>query len=258
MVGLALILLGVAAAGVSAIAFVGRAHGRRHLALEKLGRFIVVAVAEAARRGHPVVLPEHLLVTALTDPDVADRPSISELRAQAFALLDKMEARERVPATTVRLSRSARSVSLGAVRRASARGATVVSASDLLAELRDGDGAVSALAAVFRDDRGPAASTFAHAAYRGATEGRARVIVWNDPKTTIEQVVEVLEHHFAISSAEAMHIALAVHHNGSRPVGSYPPGEAAERVAKASAYLRAKGIPLHLSIEAPTSPRAPQ
>jgi ATP-dependent Clp protease adaptor protein ClpS len=81
------------------------------------------------------------------------------------------------------------------------------------------------------------------------TMAEAAVVLWNDDKTEMATVVEVLTSCFAMAKPEATHVMLAVHRNGSTIVGSFPMEEAQERVARALAIARSAGAPLRITVQ---------
>ena len=79
--------------------------------------------------------------------------------------------------------------------------------------------------------------------------GRARVVFHNDPFTTMELVVEVLETHFALPREAAMQLMRRVHYEGRGHVAPMPWGSARQRLLEAREAARREGFPLELTIE---------
>jgi len=78
---------------------------------------------------------------------------------------------------------------------------------------------------------------------------RFKVLLHNDHYTTMEFVVEILEHVFRRSPAEAIRIMLEVHHNGVGVAGVYPAQIAEMKIETVHARAEAEGYPLKCSME---------
>jgi|SRR6186713_3342259 len=76
-----------------------------------------------------------------------------------------------------------------------------------------------------------------------------RVLLMNDDYTPMEFVVEVLMDIFAKAEAEAVHIMLKVHVEGSGLAGVYPFEIAETKVEEVHARARAEGHPLKATLE---------
>lgn len=78
---------------------------------------------------------------------------------------------------------------------------------------------------------------------------RFKVLLHNDDYTTMEFVVLVLMQFFHKSEAEATHVMLSIHHQGSGVAGVYPRDVAESKVQKVTSYAREHGMPLRLTAE---------
>jgi len=78
---------------------------------------------------------------------------------------------------------------------------------------------------------------------------RWKVILHNDDYTTMEFVVSVLQRHFGKSPAEAVHVMLKVHEDGTGVAGVYPRDTAETKVAAVIDEARAEGMPLLATAE---------
>lgn len=78
---------------------------------------------------------------------------------------------------------------------------------------------------------------------------RFKVVLHNDDYTTMEFVVLVLMRFFHKSEAEATHVMLSIHHQGSGVAGLYPRDVAESKVQKVTAFAREHGMPLRLTAE---------
>ena len=76
-----------------------------------------------------------------------------------------------------------------------------------------------------------------------------RVLILNDDYTPMEFVVEVLMDVFGKDEAEAVHIMLKVHVEGSGLAGMYPFEIAETKVDEVHARARAEGHPLRATME---------
>ena len=76
-----------------------------------------------------------------------------------------------------------------------------------------------------------------------------RVLLHNDPYTTMEFVIEVIVAVFHKPAAEATRIMLDVHHKGIGVVGAYPYDIAASRAREVERRARQSNFPLKCTVE---------
>ncbi len=76
-----------------------------------------------------------------------------------------------------------------------------------------------------------------------------KVILFNDDYTTMDFVIEVLEHFFAMNRERAMQIMLKVHNEGSAVCGVYSRDVAETKVAQVSEFAKQHGHPLRCGME---------
>ena len=75
------------------------------------------------------------------------------------------------------------------------------------------------------------------------------VILHNDDYTTMEFVLEVLQHFFRKGQEEAMQIMLRVHHVGNGVAGIYSQEIAETKIVQVADYSKEKGHPLRCTAE---------
>jgi ATP-dependent Clp protease adaptor protein ClpS len=89
--------------------------------------------------------------------------------------------------------------------------------------------------------------------YRGTgaqnDDADADVVFWNDARTTMPFVAQLLRETFGIVGPHTMQLVLAVHRDGYAIVGTYPREEAASLAAIAERSARAHGFPLKVSVD---------
>lgn len=76
-----------------------------------------------------------------------------------------------------------------------------------------------------------------------------KVLLHNDHYTTMEFVVDILEHVFQKSQTAAIQIMLDVHQNGIGTAGVYPAEIAETKVDRVHSMARDQGFPLRCSME---------
>src|SRR6478672_13670928 len=77
-----------------------------------------------------------------------------------------------------------------------------------------------------------------------------KVLLLNDDYTTMDFVIEILEHVFNKAPAEAYRIMMAVHTQGQGLCGVYPLEIAETKIAAVVDLARAQGFPLRATMEA--------
>jgi len=86
--------------------------------------------------------------------------------------------------------------------------------------------------------------------YRGgAARATAKVILWNDSRSTMEGVIGVLQEVFEMSEPEAMYTMLLVHEGGRTTACWCDDDEATRLVERATRAARDRGMPLRVTIE---------
>ncbi len=85
---------------------------------------------------------------------------------------------------------------------------------------------------------------------KAARPRRAKVLLHNDDFTSMDFVVRVLTSQFHKPPAEAMQVMLEVHYKGVGVAGTYPQEVAETKVVQVTAWARAEGMPLLLTLEA--------
>lgn len=76
-----------------------------------------------------------------------------------------------------------------------------------------------------------------------------KVIMYNDSKTTVDFVVEVLTSIFKMDRIQAVKATLAIHNNGQEIVGIYPLEQAEFKVEQTHSLARGRNFPLTCTIE---------
>jgi ATP-dependent Clp protease adaptor protein ClpS len=87
-------------------------------------------------------------------------------------------------------------------------------------------------------------------AYRTASiPPLAEIVFWNDPRTTMEVVIEILVLVFEMSQTRATYLMLTIHYLGRTTVRSCPRSEAESLAARAISIALEKGMPLKVTVE---------
>jgi ATP-dependent Clp protease adaptor protein ClpS len=232
-----------------------RVHGELYVLALTVGN-------DARRRKHTVVTPDHLLVTALSIPDVVE---VLGEACSADALVTEVETRlaecptkEGEPGA-VPWSAEAGFVVRSALARAWWGQPLSHALLDSLAafegsavqELLARNGVRRGAVAARRTEPPPSPSASAGNPYRqplGAAP-RARVVFWNDPKTTMVIVMEILKQVFCYSETRALYLMLTVHNQGKTTVWLGPRAEGADLVDRATRLAREQGYPLKVTLD---------
>ena len=77
----------------------------------------------------------------------------------------------------------------------------------------------------------------------------AQVVFWNDSKTTMAVVLDILRGVFTMTDTEATYLMLGVHHRGSAVVCIAEEREASALAARAEKVAREQGMPLRVTVE---------
>lgn len=78
---------------------------------------------------------------------------------------------------------------------------------------------------------------------------RYKVLLHNDPKTTMDFVTHILMRFFEKDQVQAIKLMIQVHEQGFGLAGIYPLEHAEFRVEQTTSLARTNGFPLTLSIE---------
>jgi ATP-dependent Clp protease adaptor protein ClpS len=261
-------LFGMGGTALTALAFLFRRFGGVGYTVRRdLVSVLARAIADAQRRGHPSATVTHLALALLVDPDVGrdleERGVVlSELYAEIEALLPPAAVPAVSPAEQV-------DEAVGKLlRRAGGNGAISPAPRRVLRTLLASE--ESALGEVFarhgvRGDRPRSSSAVTREAttpqvnrldlgpYRGARDGSEQadtsVVFWNDDKTKMELVTQLLREVFGIAEPRATRLMLTVDRDGFAVVGTYGRAEAKRMVETALVIAKDSGAPLRITIE---------
>jgi ATP-dependent Clp protease adaptor protein ClpS len=225
----------------------------------------VLSVADlvAAERGHRRTGVHHLALGLISDPDVA-----SELEARRvdlvglFQELDALVPPEAAGASEPKTGQV--DAALRRLMRLAMAGASLpLTSRALLMELlvsgppkivaRFEAHGITANAWRTRVEKPPCSvpgpSLEERGPYRGACGPRAHVVLWDDTKTSMTFVVELLRETFGLIGPFAIRAMLATHRDGRGVVGTYDAHEAHRLVDAATRIARERGFPLRITIE---------
>jgi ATP-dependent Clp protease adaptor protein ClpS len=83
----------------------------------------------------------------------------------------------------------------------------------------------------------------------------ANVVLWNDPKTTMQFVTDLLRGTFGVVEPYATRAMLTTDREGRSIVGTYDEAEARRLTGAATELARARGYPLRITVERVGGPR---
>jgi ATP-dependent Clp protease adapter protein ClpS len=210
---------------------------------------VILTLAQADARAYAQIqaTPERALLCALEDEGIAAHiaslpgANVETLReALLLALANPVvsaEARSLRPSERLTLA-------LGhALERMRRRGAEAISRGDLLAGLRATEGETARLLGPLGVD--PAAlddSPKKPLPERAdPTDATVTIYVLDDSVSTMEDVMRILEHGFAMSVRTAFHRMLTTHHDGHARIGTFARAQADELLEKADRHTKARG-----------------
>jgi ATP-dependent Clp protease adapter protein ClpS len=263
------------ASSLTAIALAGKALSasvasvaRQRVLPPELEVLLSVAASEAHKRRHDLVTPDHLAYALLAVPDVVramrtrgiaggelraafearlaehDRPDAAATSAAPAASPDL----SRVLAVAIRAQRGPRDASavMTSLVRALATDSQIPAREVFASHGVDADWLLLPEA----DCAPGGASGAPRQPYRAtATPAKARVVFWNDDRSTMNGVIAVLREVFEMSEPEAMYVTLLVHKAGSAIARRCDEHEAAALAEQATLAARARGMPLRVTVE---------
>jgi ATP-dependent Clp protease adaptor protein ClpS len=247
-----------------------RAANKRQIMLTII---LQTAMSDVTRRGHGAITPDHLLWTLLDVPEVASAWNVRgwplvELRDALDARLKPLEGSKPKGVLSPELVGLVRTQARAAARRrgspwevGKATFASLVREL-LMLEAQAEDSLLAAAPhypyATFSLDPtteppipacgegSPSDVPYRHMA---VVPSRADVVFWNDPRTTMAAVIEILSQVFNMSELRATYLTLVVHGLGRAVVWSGDRVQAQTLAAGVAEAARAKGMPLRVSVE---------
>ena len=206
---------------------------------------LTVAALEAARRAQGPVSPAHLAHAAVFALERDDGPDLSPVREAIETHLDELPP-EHVPADAPLGREVMRAIQAAAVT--AEHEATVLTLRAVLEGLRTDHHVAALLDATERPPPSRPSGRLG-APYRAvATSDVVHVLLKNDDVSTMEGVLAVLRECFAKGNAEALHLMLTTHYEGSAVVGRYPRMEAEALRTRAARRARDLGMPLAIEL----------
>jgi ATP-dependent Clp protease adapter protein ClpS len=234
---------------------------------------------DAVRRKHDLITPEHLLRALLAIPEIEDALAP---RCQFGSLCAALEARLAERAVRPESVSPSVSTEVGVLVRAA-----YVAATSRFPASHGHDVARAILSRLIEEETGPAhellvkhglrpgvpllpdkpasgsgtpsASPVTRSGDRASTAGpyreaqstgrQARVVFWNDDRTKMDQVVEILGTVFSIDPTRALYLMLAVHTRGRADVWRGAQDEADVLARHATNLARSRGAPLRVTVE---------
>jgi ATP-dependent Clp protease adaptor protein ClpS len=258
--------------GTAAIAF----SVREARALRRRGRALNIvlqtAMLDAARRRHATATPDHVLRTVLDIPEVATewiargwplaallRTLDARLDAQAAGGGDSTWQAGMSPDLATVLRKAAVTAARSRIPPARAGQAMLLAIhgelldrEPLVVQLFLEHGALLSPLTFSREGAARATSqtTQEESPYRSANaEPVANVVFWNDRRTTMKAVVDILTNIFGMSETRATYLMLTVHYEGRAVVWSSRRAHAQALASRATLVARERGMPLHVTTE---------
>jgi ATP-dependent Clp protease adapter protein ClpS len=215
---------------------------------------LTVAALEAARRAQGPVSPAHLAHAAVFALERDDGPDLSPVREAIEAHLDALPPGH-VPADAPLGRAVMRAIQAAAA--AAEHEATLLTLRAVLEGLRADRHVASLLEATERPPPSRPSGRLG-APYRAvSTPDVVHVLLKNDDVSTMEGVLAILRECFAKGNAEALHLMLTTHYEGSAIVGRYPRMEAEALRARACRKARDLGMPLAIELATDTERESP-
>ena len=222
---------------------------------------LTVAALEAARREHGPVTAAHLAHAAMFAYERENGPDLVRVRDAIDVHLDTLPVRAEVlvegkvvaPSHEAPLGREV----MAAIQAAAVAADFEMRTLSLRAVLERLRGEVFVRALLDAIDAPPKSQPrdLVGAPYRAATsEDRVVVRLRNDESSTMEGVLVVLRESFAKGNAEALHLMLTTHYEGSAIVGRYAHAEAESLKKHATQRARDLGMPLVIDVDLPGAP----
>jgi ATP-dependent Clp protease adaptor protein ClpS len=250
-----------------ALALVGHIvkRGRRKAIADEIKSIALTAVWEAARRRHATVTAEHVAGTLLFVPEVVQAVSVAgsscaDLRSAIAAELEKLpvvDDPQNVPVagdSFTEVFALAEQLGIDHPREVPRRvvAGLLGVGGRAVAEIFERHGVRAHMVPDSGIAVGPKPEPSGQAnSYRLPPEAPvfASVVFWNDSKTSMEVVSDILRDIFAMSETEAMYVTMKVHHGGSAAARVAERGEANSLAARAEKAARAQGMPLRVTVE---------
>jgi ATP-dependent Clp protease adapter protein ClpS len=223
------------------------------------------AVMDASLRNHLLATPDHLLGVLIDVPEVAsalDARGVrsAELRTALETQLGELARRtpEQTTTTSAELTATVQRAARAAVRqKGPVRDAWRTMLGALVQDLatREGTFAQQLLSrhGLRRGDDFTLDGSAESAAASAGDIPVADVVFWNDKRSTMQGVVEVLTRVFSMSPRRATYLTLIAHRRGKAVVWSCAEREASRLAARCTELAREKNMPLRVTVRSPDS-----
>lgn len=216
---------------------------------------VVVELAnqDALAYGQTQPTPERVFLAALENDRVVERLGLDAAAAEKLreALLVAL-ARPEITAEARAVKPSPRFARLlaHALERSRRNLRPDLSIGDLFAGIASTEGEASRIAAPLGIDFAKLDTKLVEPLAPVADANEPRVSVWtlDDEVSTMEDVMRILEHGFAISVRRAYHVMSTTHHEGHARVGTYSRAEAEAHLARAKGHADARRSPLRFHV----------